>query len=304
MRYSRTQYQQRQGSGAGKGVVVVVVLLAVAALVYFIGAAKIGNFISESIVTPVISWFTGEPAKSPEGNPGSVVVPTDTADPQNTEDTSNTQQLSLPAYTVYSLQVGVYQDRNNALSQAESLMNQGGAGYILDRNGEYRVLIAGYKTEDEAKNVKDRLSSEQDMDSKIYLLETKELALELSGSQEALEACKNALEKSSDYIDELLSLSLAFDKGEKTAEEISEELTKLKEQAEEIKNSVDELGKKDDNNVIDSLVAYYDGIQEVLDQLGSETEQLPLSSGLKHAYLELGDKRVALIEGLSSHTET
>ena len=77
MRYSRMENSRhKQPGGPRKAWFFVAFVLVIGVGVYIIGAAKVGNFISEKIVTPVVAWVTGEDAKDPSAaNPSAPVSP-------------------------------------------------------------------------------------------------------------------------------------------------------------------------------------------------------------------------------------
>ena len=82
----------------------------------------------------------------------------------------NTIDFSIPEFSLYALQAGVFSDTENAQKYADELINKGGAGYVVEFDEGFRVLIAGYLNEDDAKNVKERLLEEQNIHKSRYSL--------------------------------------------------------------------------------------------------------------------------------------
>ena len=171
MRYSRMQYENtRAQQRSFKGIWLFVVIIAAAVGIYLIGAAKVGDFLSQKIVTPVVSWLTGEkPQQEPSGSANTAVVPSSAAGETVSKD------LKMEGGTIYALQVGLYTEEKNAQDASAQLVSKGGAGYILQTQEGMRVLIAGYATREDAENVQQRLASEQQMETSIYEMGTQEL---------------------------------------------------------------------------------------------------------------------------------
>lgn len=124
-----------------------------------------GEFLSENVVDPIVGVFS----PNDEGTPAN----DDDKDKPSATKSINTIDFSIPEFSLYALQAGVFSDTENAQKYADELINKGGAGYVVEFDEGFRVLIAGYLNEDDAKNVKERLLEEQNMDTSI---------IEISGS--------------------------------------------------------------------------------------------------------------------------
>jgi len=300
MRYSRMQNEKKPGGTGKSGLTVFFSILVVAAVaVYLIGAAKVGDFISNQIVTPVVAWITGE-----EVDPDNTKNPPGSEPPVKTDGDINqiTETIAFPAGNIFALQAGVFSQEDNALSMAKELSNKGGAGYILEDKGSYRVLLAGYKTADEADNVKERLLSEQNMETKRYDIESREVKFSITAESDTVNMVKEAAAKASSYQESLLAISIAFDKGDSDAETTKKEIAALAEEADKIKNDIDEIASSTDNSIISGILSFYNDVSNTLDDLSGDTGDIQLSSGIKHAYLSIGISRMNLSTSFSSST--
>lgn len=287
MRYSRMQGKPSKSktTGSFRATIAILIILAISAAVYFIGAAKVGNFISDNLITPVISWFTGA---SPTPAPETSTTPdnNDKEEPKASASNLPTESITLSGGKLYSLQVGVFGDSSNAQALSDNIKNKGGAGYIYDDDQNYRVLIAGYKTEDDAKSVKDRLLSDQNMETKLFIIDSEEVVFNVSAEKDTLANIKNAISNIGKCEEFLLELSISFDKKEKTIEQTTESLNQLKDDTQSILSLVDKTNVNVDNNIITAIVDYYEGIDSMLDGLISKTSELELSSSIKGGYIE------------------
>ena len=94
----------------------------------------------------------------------------------------------LPALNCYMLQMGVYSSHENAQKEAERLRALGAAGYIFadSSSGEtrYRVMASGYDSEQSAKSVKDRLTSEG-VEAAMYTLSSPQASFRVTADKSA-----------------------------------------------------------------------------------------------------------------------
>lgn len=295
MRYSRMSAAKEE-TPKSKGIVFFVVIIAVAAAIYFIGAAKVGNFVSEKIVVPVISWFTGQqPEPSASDNNGLVPAnpPASSGPSSGTSDTEK-EDVTLSGQTIYALQAGVFQDADNAQDLSASLAEKGGAGYIWNDGEVYRVFLAGYQTQAEADSVKTRLQSDQSMETKVYEIVTEKVTLQIETDAQTLETIQNAIAMADGLPTQLMELSLSLDKGDLGLTAAKEKAAALYKEAGELKNKVDETGQNTDNNIIKGLSEFYQSACNSLEKLSAETDTVALSSQIKQAYLSAGVAKQAL----------
>ena len=295
MRYSRMSAAKEE-TPKSKGIVFFVVIIAVAAAIYFIGAAKVGNFVSEKIVVPVISWFTGQqPAPSASGSNG-LVPENPSVSPSSSSDIGDTvkEDVTLSGQTIYALQAGVFQDAGNAQDLSTSLEEKGGAGYIWNDGEVYRVFLAGYQTQAEADSVKTRLQSDQGMETKVYEIVSEKVTLQIETDAQTLETIKNAVSLADGLPTQLMELSLSLDKGDLELTATKEKVAMLSKEAGELKNKVDETGQNTDNNIIKGLSEFYQLACNSLEKLSAETDAVALSSQIKQAYLSVGVAKQAL----------
>ena len=287
MRYSRMENSRhKQPGGPRKAWFFVAFVLVIGVGVYTIGAAKVGNFISEKIVTPVVAWVTGEDAKNPDpANPSASAAPS----PSPSEAApSSTATVTLKGGTIYALQAGIFADEANANALATTLSGQGGAGYVLADTEGYRVLIAGYQTEGEAESVKNQLKSEQQMETKQYAITSAETKFRITADTATIASVQAAMEGAMEYQEALLPLSISLDKGETKAEDAKTQIAQLREKAENMKKTVDEIASSTDNKTIKSISQFYGETVTALQGVGEGLGDIELSAKIKYTYLAIG----------------
>lgn len=280
------QGKAKEKQNGHKGMIIFVLFLVGAAVaVYFIGAVKVGNFISDQIVMPVVSWVTG--GQTTSENEEEDVTP-NSPQPDDAKEQTVTSTFEIPEISVYALQAGVFSEQENADTFAESLQQKGGAGYILEEEGSYRVMIAGYLTQEEAENVKDRLESEQSMETKVFPIEAGKLSVEMETTEEAAEVIKTCIAPCSGYVNEMATLALSLDKNETTLSKAQDKIQEMLEEVEKNKNMVDEIAENTDNDSIQSLKMFYHDTAKSIQAVLNQENTLAFSAKLKEAYLGAG----------------
>lgn len=277
MRYSRMTEEVKEERKSGRAGVVILVLFALGAVVYMIGAAKVGSFLSEKIIRPVVSLFDEDTPEAAE----EVSSETGVSDEVSAE-------ITFPAMKMWLLQVGAFGENDNAEKSAEEIADMGGAGYILEEDGTYRVIIAGYAKEEDAANVKERLKTEQNMESKLLELSAESAVYTMKTEQSVIDAFAAAAEECGNYPQLLMELSLRLDKGEISAAEAINELSEMKEQIGERKEYFSDLSENSEDELLIRTQKYYGELHGAFSVFEEELSDLALSSAIKHCYISSG----------------
>ena len=291
MRYSRMDGNSGRESGGGKGALLVIVMICVAAAVYFIVAAKVGNFLSDRIITPVIAFVTGQDAAGSEES--------DSNDNNNAaeEDETATDELELSGLNLYALQAGVFDNEENAKELAQSLQEKGGAGYV--RSGEeFRVYVSAYETEEEAENVSDRLESEQNLSCKIREISSEKLKLKITAPSAAVESAKAAFSLAGQLESKLCELSLSLDKSEISATKALESIKALSEHISSVKSDFESNTSGADSPVYSAISAYLSGAASAVDKLLENETASELSPQIKYSYIDAAFLRADMVSSI------
>jgi len=305
MRYSRSGYDNNKKEGSSKGIGLILFILIGGVLIYFAGAGVLGSFISDNIVTPVMSLISGEsPAESQNTNTvtESDAVESTTAQPSASASSSagtETQKIEVAAKSIYLLQEGVYSDENNAKSAAEAIKKRGGAGYIL-KDDKYRVLLSAYQTEDEATSVKKRLADEEDMETSTHELKRGQISFNITADKNTVKVISDAFSQSDDVMASLYDVTLKYDKQQITSDDVMTEISSIEDDIKDTISNLSGVLDQEDNEVVQQLHDYYssfnDSLKNIQDKTASEVE---ISSGLKYTYIELFNKQIEIIKTIN-----
>ncbi len=279
MRYSRMEGRQPPEKPRGnKGAMIFVIVAALAVGVYVISASEAGEFLSDKVVDPVVEAF------SPEDENKEQELSDDGA--AETENENKKVTYELEEFSMYALQAGVFADKENADKYADELKNKGGAGFVTEFESGYRVFISGYLSKDDAENVKDRLLSEQNMDTGVYELVGDSVKAEVVADSATAELLADS--DINGGISELAEISIAKDKGELTEDAAIARLSEMKEESEVTLTALKSI---EGDKLAAALAEYYTSFCEVLSAAIDGDEEVVFSSRIKLAYLSAADAR-------------
>ena len=116
-------------------------MLMLAGIVYLVSASAAGTWLAEKVMAPAFE------ALASLGREQEDLTAPETEDLQqvslSTAPSSRSEDISLPALTCYTLQMGVFSSAENAQKQSDTLKSQGAGGYVLQDGDRYRVLGIG-----------------------------------------------------------------------------------------------------------------------------------------------------------------
>ena len=299
---SRPRSRAQSSSGAGG---MIVSLILIAGIVYIIVTSNAGDWVAREVMAPLFSAVSsiGDKANdAPSGlNNGST-----TAGGINLSTGESTAAESanavLPALNCYMLQMGVYSSHENAQKEAERLRALGAAGYIFadSSSGEtrYRVMASGYDSEQSAKSVKDRLTSEG-VEAAMYTLSSPQASFRVTADKSAIEDVCGAFAAFDEAIDGMGQAVIRFDK-----ESLSVADGKLI--CADILNTFDakltplESFSGTDGTLGEILGAYSDCRAQLDTVRGGEYQSIvDFSSAMKYTHLYIASRYAAMVEKLA-----
>ena len=209
MEYKRRRRRTHKKTESTGGRALLLILILIGA-VYLTGKSAVGEWMTKHVAEPVTALFTQHktddpPASSDEAKPVSATA---------------TGRIELPALECCLLQSGVFSDEENAQEQAREIASMGGAGYVWQDGDRYRVIVSGYSSEREARDVKDALSS-QGLECSVHELRspgTFDVAV-TAGTDTTVSSLQTVLFTILSANDDLLDMQKSFDAGQMTAEE-------------------------------------------------------------------------------------
>lgn len=299
MRYGRSlQRRQPPKNSRHSTLIIVAVLLGITA--YFVGAGAAGGWLAENVINPVFnsgvgSAATSSPTAGPEMN-ASAPATAAAAQSPTVSGTHSEEQITAQSVTLYALQVGAFSDESNAKKIAQDVKSRGGAGFISYDGSLYRVLIAGYTSENDAKSVKADLEK-QNISTTIFKLDSGALEFKIGAEKQQIEAVKACFGIVPTIVSELQQIIFDADKGSN----VDERITALKAKADEVNANLKAAVSAESASMA-SLIQYMDSMCSKLGAIPKSTEVsgVAFSSELKYNLISVVVDYAAFFKKLSS----
>ncbi len=272
---STVSRRRRKNSFSPALVLVLVVFLVIA---YLIGASKFGTWLATKVVAPMIRGSS--PTITSE-----LVIPSASPTAEQAQDV-DTLVISLPAIHCYAIQMGVFEKKENAQAQSDSLKKLGAAGYILSDEDMYRVLAAGYPDESSMEKVRAQLQGEG-LDSRTYEISANGLRLRVKGTEEQLERLEAALAFAAALPGQLSQAAIAFDRDTQSTASGVSVLKGIRDNCDVHALTVGELTDSADTT-LRPIADYLRDMYNLLADLcaDGDAETVVFSAALKHLYLD------------------
>ena len=185
-------------------------LLAAAAL-FTVITGVIGSQLAKGVIAPVLSYF------------GIASTPA----PQNLGVTTEQHEVTFFELSVWYLQAGAYANEENAQNAADELFAKGGAGYLLQTEDRTRVIVQAYRTEQEAKEIREQLA-QSGLSTSIYHVEEIQQTIPLYLTQQQAQNLQKSMDCLLPAIEALFQASLS-ESEDQCKQSLKEAQTQLKE---------------------------------------------------------------------------
>ena len=179
------------------------------------------------------------------------------------------------------LQSGVFENEQNAADASEAIKKRGGAGYIMKEDTKNRVILAAYKTESDAKSVKESLLKSENLTTYIINIKLQGLDFSITASTGQAQALKEGIALPETCIDQLMGLSVQYDKGENIDSGIQE----LKKKCTSVNDNLLAAVKDDEKNqAIIQFKEFITQLCEIINKIPNTTTagNVAISSQIKY----------------------
>jgi hypothetical protein len=280
MRYGRTLPQQPPKRRRYSSLIIVAVLLGITA--YFIGAGAAGGWLAENVINPVFNNGVGSAATATATASTTIAASASTntaiTESPQVSGTHSEEQITAQSVSLYTLQVGAFSDEANAKQTAQQVVTRGGAGFVTFDGSLYRVLVAGYTSENDAKSVKAELEN-QGISTTVFKLDSGALEFRIGAEQQQIDAVKSCFDVVPSTVSELQQIIYDADKGEN----VDDRIAALKTKADEVNANLKAVVSTESDSMA-SLVTYMDSLCNKLGSIhkSAEVSGVAFSSELKY----------------------
>lgn len=176
MVYATRAGRRRRSAGGKKWLLAVVC----AGLALYIGLAMgLGTWVHDKLLS----------LRAPEENE---ISDAERPAPEQESDEEITETVAFPALEVYGLGVEGFADEQEAAYNASLYAARGGAGYVLQEDAGYTVLLAVYDSEDAAQGVAQNLQDEENVPAAVRTLSADGVELTLTAQARRIDGIRDA----------------------------------------------------------------------------------------------------------------
>ncbi|MGI6372739.1 MAG: SPOR domain-containing protein [Caldicoprobacterales bacterium] len=304
MRYSRIRRARNQKRYA----IVLLIVFLILGGVYFLMAGTIGKAIS-NIITPILKTKVGTEQDGQdehitdeigsEGEDTELTLPKE--ENEDNQGPRITELIKIEAKSFFGIQLGAFNNKENALFIANELKKKGAAGYVLEDQFS-RVLAIIFQSQDDTRAVIEQLKA-QSVDSQIYELKCPGVDMEITASSEKVEGIKSSYAMVMDNFGLMESIIKDLDKDKITKEialeKIRNIIDNIKEKTDQLQAySTDEEGRLVLSGLKDFLSAQIDNLEDIL--LGNTSDRVEISSKIKYTYIDMAVKYKKYMEQIAN----
>ena len=149
-----------------------------------------------------------------------IVRPTATPVAPAYDETMVEREVTLPEETWYALQTGVFSDEKSAKARAEAYAERGAPGLVVQDGERFRVFIAGYAERADAASIRERLNSQQDVETYLYSWVCPAVTLKMSGMAGQVDVVESGLSMALQAAVLLRDYAIAYDQGGVTMDDV------------------------------------------------------------------------------------
>ncbi|HHZ12897.1 MAG TPA: SPOR domain-containing protein [Clostridiales bacterium] len=304
MRYSRIRRARNQKRYA----IVLLIVFLILGGIYFLMAGTIGKAIS-NIITPILKTKVGTEQDGQdehitdeigsEGEDTELTLPKE--ENEDNQGPRITELIKIEAKSFFGIQLGAFNNKENALFIANELKKEGAAGYVLEDQFS-RVLAIIFQSQDDTRAVIEQLKA-QSVDSQIYELKCPGVDMEITASSEKVEGIKSSYAMVMDNFGLMESIIKDLDKDKITKEialeKIRNIIDNIKEKTDQLQAySTDEEGRLVLSGLKDFLSAQIDNLEDIL--LGNTSDRVEISSKIKYTYIDMAVKYKKYMEQIAN----
>ena len=236
-------------------------LLAACLTALILVIAYLGNVIANKIIVPMAGY--AQPAPADSAAPLASQTAAASAAP--------TVQVALQTQglTVYALQCGVYEQSDNAATQALALSQRGGAGYVLRQDKQFRVLLAGYPQQADAEQVIEQLKAEG-VEAELYTITIDPMRVKITAREDYAKQLETLFETYESLLTRLGALSVSV---ESQVDQGAGELARIRAELTGLTTSLAPICEASGNN------ALLNRLQGLLQSVGAQLDALKTGNG-------------------------
>ncbi|HZJ83199.1 MAG TPA: SPOR domain-containing protein, partial [Clostridia bacterium] len=212
-----------------------------------------------------------------------------------------TETIKVEEMKFHAIQMGAFNDGENAKSIAEQLKTKGGAGYVLE-DQYFRVMAMALLLESDALAVKEQLKT-QEVEAQIYEINCPGVDMDITASSEKIEGIKSSFALLKESMEIVESIIKDLDKDKITLGSGMDKLGQIKSQMEAKIEQIDGYSvTQGGSQVLDGLKDVFVQETKNIDIIikGNTSDKVAISSKIKYTYIDMIIRHKKYIEQISN----
>ena len=199
-----------------------------------------------------------------------------------------TETVAFPAMENWLLSCGTFENEQQAQTAAATYRARGGAGFVLEGEDGYSVLLAAYDSAAACENVAQNLKTQEDIDAQTQQMTIDGVELRLTASARRIDGVRDAFSIWQQTVQRLSDLWQDVDGGVAT---LNQAVSRLSAQRDKLGDACDEAFSEalieGESQAMDGLSAVLRSTYEELDALVCDPPQnvLELSAKIKYTVI-------------------
>ena len=214
-----------------------------------------------------------------------------------------TETVAFPAMENWLLSCGTFENEQQAQTAAATYRTRGGAGFVLEGEDGYSVLLAAYDNAAACENVAQNLKTQEDIDAQTQQMTIDGVELRLTASARRIDGVRDAFSIWQQTVQRLSDLWQDVDGGVAT---LNQAVSRLSAQRDKLGDACDEAFSEalieGESQALDGLSAVLRGTYGELDALVCDPPQniLELSAKIKYTGIRSLTEYQSYVRGLKA----
>ncbi len=227
------------------------------------------------------------------------ITPTQTpiALDESFDETIESRDIQLPSATWIALELGSFDQIDDANALATLYQARGAAGYVwVDER--FRILAALYDNRDDASSVREQLRDVHEIETQIFDISLPVTTVRMQGMVGQLDILQAGFIHANDLIAQLQDLSLLIDRQEVSVDQAIDDLLAINAQTSLVAMRIAQRFPKPWHETIEGLVAIFDQFETFASSVSQTASLSEMSTLIKYQAFVTLDQLKQVYDGL------
>ena len=289
----KSAYRAVRGDSSGTTWLILCILILLAFGAALVSVSPVGQQLQEKATKwteAIVNFRKGTETETKEVFADTTPQPS--ASP--TEEPIQTETLLIEAVPFYILQMGSYEKSEEATLVSAQNQAMGGAGYVWETDGIYRLMAAAYTDESSLRTVQQQIRKDG-YENDAFVTNPKTILITMQGDAEAVQIGKEAIALLSELPEMMCDLTLQYDLLQYDQKDIASKLSEQEKQISDLMKQLEAMDAENTGRIQTTLEIYENAISTFLKSHDSMKKEYYTGS-LRHLQLEIIEAYTRLFE--------